>query len=97
VLDRDDFDPAEWQLLCHAPTYVGLVVATAQRGGRFWEVLEIGQTYSVVRAHHGASQTRDEICAERPLVERAGFHSAAEQHGLQHIRAAVDLITAKGG
>ncbi len=98
MVGQQDFEPAEWQLLCQAPTYAGLVVAGAQRGGFFWEALSIARTFSEVRAHHGQSRLLDDICAERPLVEQTRFRSPEQlrRHGLDHIRAAVDLLAQKG-
>jgi len=97
MVGQQDFEPAEWQLLCQAPTYAGLVVAGAQRGGLFWEALSIARTFSEVRAHHGQSRLLDDICAERPLVEQTRFRSPEQlrRHGLDHIRAAVDLLAQK--
>ena len=61
MASRQDFEPAEWQLLCQAPTYAGLVVSTAQRGGSFWEALSIARAFSDVRLHQGQNQLLDEI------------------------------------
>ena len=95
---RQDFTPAEWQLLHQAPTYAGLIVAAAQRGGFFWEAISIARTYTETRAHHGESQLLDDLVAERPQVEHTRFRSADEvrKHGLQHIRVAMELLRQKG-
>lgn len=95
--DRLAFEPAEWQLLCQAPTYAGLIVATAEHGGFFWEALSIARTFAEVRARHGENRLLDEIVAERPLVERTSLHSVDElcAHGLARIRAAIKLLEQK--
>ena len=94
---RSTFSSAEWELLCLAPTYAGLIVAAAQRGGFFWEALSIAKTFAEVRAHQGANPLLDDICAERPLVEHTRFRSDEElrRHGFGHIRAAIELLERK--
>jgi hypothetical protein len=98
MLGRQDFASAEWRLLRQAPTYAGLIVAAAQRGGFFWEALSIARTFTEAGAGHGHSRLLEDICAERPLLEHTRFRSPEElrKHGLDHIRAAVDLLAAKG-
>ena len=98
MVGRADFEPAEWRLVCQAPTYAGLIVAAAQRGGFLWEALSIARAFADVRARQGESLLLDEICAERPLVEHARFRSGRElrAHGLDHIRAAIGLLELKG-
>jgi nucleotide-binding universal stress UspA family protein len=95
---RSTFTPAEWQLLCEAPTHAGLIVATAQSGGFFWEALSIARTYTEVRAEQGHSNPLlNDIVAGRPLVDHTRFRSiqAFREHGLAHIRAAIELLEKK--
>src|SRR5262245_38500567 len=91
---RQDFEPAEWQLLSEAATYAGLIVVLAQRGGSLWELLSIADAFADVRANAGQSQLLDDICAERPAIGRESFRSTPElrRHGLERIRAAVELV-----
>ncbi len=98
MVGRADFEPAEWRLVCQAPTYAGLIVSAAQRGGFLWEALSIARAFADVRARQGESLLLDEICAERPLVEHARFRSGRElrAHGLDHIRSAIGLVELKG-
>jgi hypothetical protein len=74
-----------------------MIVVTAQRGGTIRETLAIARAYVEARQQHGESELLDEIVAARPAIDHTRYHSADElkQHGLQHLRDAVDLLERK--
>jgi hypothetical protein len=94
---KADFTEDEWQLVVEGPPTAGMTVVTAQRGGTFRETLAIAKAYVEARKQHGESQLLDEIVSARPEVDRTRYHSAEElrEHGLQHLRDAVELLERK--
>jgi hypothetical protein len=94
---KADFTESEWKLVAEGPPTAGLIVITAQRGGTFSETLSIAKTYVEARKHHGESELLDEIVSARPEVDRTRYHSPDElkEHGLQHLRGAVELLEGK--
>jgi hypothetical protein len=95
---REDFTRDEWQLLSEAPTYAGLIVVLAERGGSFWELVSIADSFAEVRGRVGESRLLDDICASRPVIGSESFGSASElrAYGLSRIRAAVELLRRTG-
>lgn len=94
---RSDFTEPEWDLLRQAPASAGLIVATAAHGGTFRETLALGKAYAEAHKQPGQSELLDEIVAAKPKADHTHYHSPAElrQGGLQHLRDAVDVLTAK--
>jgi hypothetical protein len=94
---KADFTEEEWDLLLEGPPSAGMIVVTAQRGGTIRETFAIGKAYVEARQQHGESQLLDEIVAAKPEVDHTRYRSAEElkQHGLQHLRDAVELLGRK--
>ena len=94
---KADFTQEEWQLIREAPPSAGLIVVTAQRGGTFRESIAMGRAYVEARQQHGESELLDEIVAARPERDHTRYHSVEEvkQHGLQHLRDAIELLERK--
>ena len=94
---KADFTEQEWETVLEAPPSAGVIVLTAQRGGTFRESIAMGRAYVEARQQHGESELLDEIVAARPERDRTRYHSVEElkQHGLQHLRDAVELLERK--
>jgi hypothetical protein len=94
---KADFTEEEWGLILEGPPSAGMIVVTAQRGGTFRESFAIGKAYVEARQQHGDSELLDEIVAARPERDHTRYHSVEElkQHGLQHLREAVELLARK--
>jgi hypothetical protein len=94
---KADFTPEEWTTVLEGPPSAGLIVVTAQRGGTFRETIAIAKAYAEARQHHGESELLDEIVAAKPKADHTRYHSPEElrQHGLQHLRDAVELLGQK--
>jgi hypothetical protein len=95
---RTDFTLIEWQIVCQAPTYAGLLISTAQRGGFSWEALTIARMFKEARAEHPEGRLLDDIVADRPRVERVRFRSPdeARAYSLERIGNAIDVVRQKG-
>jgi hypothetical protein len=94
---KTDFTESEWQTVLEGPPTAGMIVVTAQRGGTFRETIAIARAYVEARKQHGESQLLDEIVSAKPEIDRTRYHSADElkEHGLQHLRDAVELLASK--
>ena len=94
---KTDFTQQEWELVLEGPPSAGMIVVTAQRGGTIRETLAIAKAYVEARQQHGESELLDEIVAAKPEIDHTRYHSVAElkQHGLQHLRDAVELLERK--
>jgi hypothetical protein len=94
---KADFTESEWQTVLEGPPTAGMIVVTAQRGGMFRETIAIAKAYVEARKHHGESELLDEIVSAKPEIDRTRYHSAEElkEHGLQHLRGAVELLEQK--
>jgi 2-succinyl-5-enolpyruvyl-6-hydroxy-3-cyclohexene-1-carboxylate synthase len=94
---KADFTPQEWELVLEGPPSAGMIVVTAQRGGTIRETLAIAKAYVDARQQHGESELLDEIVAAKPELDHTRYHSVEElkQHGLQHLRDAVELLERK--
>jgi hypothetical protein len=94
---KTDFTPEEWKTVLEGPPSAGMIVATAQRGGTFRETFAIGKAYVEARKRHGESELLDEIVAAKPEVDHTHYGSFEEfkQHGLEHLRDAVDVLARK--
>jgi hypothetical protein len=94
---KADFAEGDWQIVLEGPPTAGMIVVTAQRGGTFRETLAIAKAYVEARKQHGESELLDEIVSAKPEVDRTRYHSADElkEHGLQHLRDAVELLERK--
>jgi hypothetical protein len=94
---KADFTQEEWQLVLEGPPSAGMIVVTAQRGGTFRETIAIAKAYAEARQHHGESELLDEIVSARPELDHTRYHSFDElkEHGLQHLRDAVELLEGK--
>src|SRR5438105_9680457 len=94
---KADFTQQEWDLVLEGPPSAGMIVVTAQRGGTIRETLAIAKAYVEARQQHGESELLDEIVAAKPEIDHTRYHSVAElkQHGLQHLRDAVELLERK--
>jgi hypothetical protein len=91
---KADFTQQEWDLVLEGPPSAGMIVVTAQRGGTIRETLAIAKAYVEARQQHGESELLDEIVAAKPEIDHTRYHSVEElkQHGLQHLRDAVELL-----
>ena len=91
------FTAGEWETVLHGPPAAGLIVITAQRGGMLRETLAMTQSYLEAREAHGQSKLLDEIVSARPALDHSRYRSAEElkEAGLQHLRAAVELLEQK--
>jgi hypothetical protein len=94
---KADFTQQEWDLVLEGPPSAGMIVVTAQRGGTIRETLAIAKAYVEARQRHGESELLDEIVAAKPEIDHTRYHSVAElkEHGLQHLRDAVELLERK--
>ncbi len=94
---RADFTPEEWELVLEGPPSAGMIVVTAQRGGTFRESIAMAKAYVEARREHGESELLDEIVAAKPERDHTRYHSVEDlkQHGLQHLRRAVELLERK--
>jgi 2-succinyl-5-enolpyruvyl-6-hydroxy-3-cyclohexene-1-carboxylate synthase len=94
---KADFTQQEWELVLEGPPSAGMIVVTAQRGGTIRETLAIAKAYVEARQQHGQSELLDEIVAAKPELDHTRYHSVAElkQHGLQHLRDAVEVLERK--
>src|SRR6266508_4689459 len=94
---KADFTEDEWRIVLEGPPTAGMIVVTAQRGGTFRETLAIAKAYVEARKHHGESELLDEIVSAKPELDHTRYHSAEElkEHGLQHLRDAVELLERK--
>jgi len=97
VTGKADFTTEEWETVLHGPPTAGLIVITAQRGGTLRETLALTQSYVEARKAHGQSELLDEIVSSRPALDHTRYDSAEElkEAGLQHLRAAVELLEQK--
>jgi hypothetical protein len=94
---KADFTEQEWEVVLQGPPSAGMIVVTAQRGGTIRETFAIARAYVEARQQHGESELLDEIVAAKPELDRTRYHSFEElkQHGLQHLRDAVELLERK--
>src|SRR5205085_5971170 len=94
---KADFTQQEWSLVLEGPPSAGMIVVTAQRGGTIRETVAIAKAYVEARQQHGQSELLDEIVAAKPEIDHTRYHSVEElkQHGLQHLRDAVELLQGK--
>jgi hypothetical protein len=94
---KTDFTAEEWDLVLEGPPSAGMIVVTAQRGGTIRETLAIAKAYVEARQQHGESELLDEIVAAKPELDHTRYHSLEElkQHGLQHVRDAVEMVESK--
>jgi len=94
---KADFTPEEWELILEGPPSAGMIVVTAQRGGSFRETIAMAKAYVEARKEHGVSELLDEIVAAKPERDHTRYHSVEEltQHGLQHLRDAVEVLDRK--
>jgi hypothetical protein len=92
-----DFTDEEWKLILQGPPTAGMIVITAQRGGSIRESFSMAKAYGEARKEHGESELLDTIASAKPEVDRTRYHSAEElrEHGLQHLREAVELLEGK--
>jgi len=97
VTSKADFTPEEWETVVHGPATASLIVITAQRGGTFRETLALAESYVEARKQRGQSELLDEVVAAKPALDHTRYRSAEElrQTGLQHLRAAIELLEQK--
>jgi hypothetical protein len=94
---KADFSPEEWEVVLKGPPSAGMIVITAQRGGTFRESFSMAKAYGEARKQYGESELLDEIASTKPEIDRTRYHSPEElkDHGLQHLREAVELLEQK--
>src|SRR5436305_5298821 len=94
---KADFTQQEWSLVLEGPPSAGMIVITAQRGGTIRETVAIAKAYVEARQQHRESELLDEIVAAKPELDHTRYHTVEElkQHGLQHLRDAVELLERK--
>ena len=92
-----DFTEQEWDVVREGPPSAGMIVVMAARGGTLREIFAMGKAYTEARQQHGESELLDEIVAARPEVDHTRYRSPEEfkQHGLQHLREAIELLERK--
>ena len=95
---KADFTEQEWNAVLEGPPSAGMIVVTASSGGTFRETFAIGKAYAEARKQHGASELLDEIVTAKPEIDHTRYGTIDElrQHGLQHIRDAVEVLGRKG-
>jgi hypothetical protein len=92
---KADFTEEEWNVVREGPPAAGMMVLMAQGGGSFRESWALAKTYTEARKQHGESQLLDELVSEKPDVTRYDSAEELEQHGLDGIRKAVDVLGRK--
>ncbi len=94
---KADFTEPEWKTILEGPPSAGMIVITAGRGGTIRETLALGKAYAEARQQHGRSELLDEIAASKPEIDHTRYRSFDElkQHGLQHLRDAVEVLERK--
>ncbi|MFL5822052.1 MAG: hypothetical protein ACJ764_01265 [Solirubrobacteraceae bacterium] len=94
---KADFTPEEWKTILEAPVSAGQIVITSASGGMFREAFAVGKAYTEARKQHGESELLDEILGTKPKVDRthSGSPQEMKEHGLQHLRDAVDALQRK--
>jgi hypothetical protein len=94
---KQDFTPAEWELILEGPPSAGMTVILAQHGGAIRETISMGKAYAEARQQHGASELLDEIVGAKPEVDHTRYGSPQEfkEHALGHLREAAALLSAK--
>jgi predicted outer membrane protein len=94
---KADFTEGDWRVVLEGPPTAGMIVVTAQRGGTFRETIAIAKAYVEARKQHGESELLDAIVSAKPEIDRTRYRSADElrEHGLQHLRDAVELLERK--
>src|SRR5437660_7939608 len=97
MTNSSDFNEEEWRLVLEGPPSAAMIVITAARGGTFRETFAIGKGYAEARQQHGESELLDAIVAAKPQIDHTRFKSPDElkQHGLEHLRKAVNLLESK--
>jgi hypothetical protein len=97
MTSKADFTPDEWKVVLEAPPSAGMIVVTAGRGGTIKEIWAIGKAYAEARKQHGESELLDDIVSAKPGVDhtRYGSYDELKQHGLEHLRDAVQLLETK--
>ena len=97
MTDKADFTDEEWTTVLQGPPSAGMIVVTAQRGGSFRETIAMAKSYTEARKQHGESELLDEITSTKPPIDHTRYHSEQElkDAGLQHLRAAIQVIGAK--
>ena len=94
---KADFSEPEWDTVLEGPTSAALIVVTASKGGTFRETFAMSKGYAEARQQHGASELLDDIVSAKPKVDHTRYGSAEEikQHGLQHVRDALEVLERK--
>ena len=94
---KDEFATEEWKTVLEGPPSAGLIVITAAKGGMLRETWAMSKVYAEARKQHGASELLDEVVAAKPEMDHTRYHTPEELRSqcLQHIRAAVALLTDK--
>ncbi len=94
---KADFSEQEWRTVLEGPPSAGMIVLTAAHGGTFKETFAISKAYAEARQRHGESELLDEIVSAKPEIDHTRYHSVEElrEHGLQHLRAAVEVLGRK--
>ena len=94
---KADFSEEEWKQILEGPTSAGMVVIASDRGGSIRETFSMAKVYAEARQEHGDSQLLDEIAAAKPEMDRtrASSPERLQEHSLQNIRTAVELLKGK--
>ena len=91
------FSPDEWKVVLEGPPTAGMIVITAAHGGMWRETIAMSKAYAEARQQHGRSELLDAIAASKPEIDHTRYRSFDElkQHGLQHLRDAVEVLERK--
>src|SRR5262249_18742370 len=94
---KADFTDEEWTQILEGPTSAGLVVIASDRGGSIRETFSMAKVYAEARQQHGESELLDAIVAAKPEIDRTRAQSPKdlEEHALQNVRQAIQLLEAK--
>src|SRR3954468_20943013 len=94
---KADFAENEWERVLTAPPMAGMMVITADRGGRMRETFAMAKACGEARSQHGNSELLDAIVATKPERDHGKFRSYDElrRHGSDVLREAVATLEAK--
>ena len=93
---KSDFSDEEWHLILEAPPSAGMIVVTAQHGGRSerpspWPRPTLRPASSMVRASFWMRSCRRNLSG----ITRTTTPDELKQQGLQHLRQSVEVLERK--
>jgi hypothetical protein len=93
---KADFNAEEWSLVLEAPPVAGMIVMSAERGGRIREAVSMGKAYTEAQKEESPALVK-EIVSARPDFDPQRYKSPEElrERGLTRIREALNLLESK--